>query len=86
MKKAADDSGEAFVFVASMSKKDRILQFNEELTKYLCQNAKGADSCDLELVMDTSKPDVMSPGSEPPSGSTFAFEMPALSARLYKVE
>ena len=86
VKKAADDSGEAFVFVASMSKKDRILQFNEELTKYLCQNAKGADSCDLELVMDTSKPDVMSPGSEPPSGSTFAFEMPALSARLYKVE
>ena len=86
VKKAADDSGEAFVFVASMSKKDRILQFNEELTKYLCQNAKGADSCDLELVMDTSKPDVMSPGSEPPSDSPFAFKMPALSAKLYIVK
>lgn len=85
VKKAADDS-EAFVFVASMSKKDRILQFNEELTKYLCRKAKGADSCDLELVMDTSKPEVMSPGSEPPSDSPFAFKVPALSAKLYIVK
>ena len=62
VKKAADGS-EAFVFVASMSRKDRTLQFNEDLTKYLCQKAKGADSCALDLVMDTSKPDVMSTDS-----------------------
>lgn len=85
VKKAADGS-EAFVFVASMSRKDRTLQFNEDLTKYLCQKAKSADSCDLELVMDTSKPDVMSTDSVLLSGSTFAFEMPALSARLFKVK
>ena len=85
VKKAADGS-EAFVFVASMSRKERTLQFEEGLIKSLCQKAKGADSCDLELVMDTSKPEVMSPGSEPPSDSPFAFEMPALSARLYKVK
>ena len=86
VKKAADDSGEAFVFVASMSRKERTLQFEEGLIKSLCQKAKGADSCDLELVMDTSKPEVMSPGSEPPSDSPFAFKMPALSARLFKVK
>ena len=86
MKKAADDSGEAFVFVASMSRKERTLQFEEGLIKSLCQKAKGADSCDLELVMDTSKPEVMSPGSEPPSDSPFAFKMPALSAKLYIVK
>jgi len=86
VKKAADDSGEAFVFVASMSRKERTLQFEEGLIKSLCQKAKGADSCDLELVMDTSKPEVMSPGSEPPSDSPFAFKMPALSARLYIVK
>lgn len=85
VKKAADGN-EAFVFVASMSRKDRTLQFNEDLTKYLCQKAKSADSCDLELVMDTSKPDVMSTDSVLLSGSTFAFEMPALSARLFKVK
>lgn len=85
VKKAADGSGEAFVFVASMSKKERTLQFEGDLIKDLCQKAKGVDSCDLELVMDTSKPDVMSPGSEPPSDSPFAFKMPALSAKLYKV-
>lgn len=82
VKKAADGS-EAFVFVASMSRKDRTLQFDEEMAKYLCQKAKGADSCDLDLVMDTSKPDVMSTVQD---SSKFAFEMPALSARLYKVE
>ena len=86
VKKAADDSGEAFVFVASMSRKERTLQFEEGLIKSLCQKAKGADSCDLELVMDTSKPEVMSPGSEPPSDSPFAFKMPALSAKLYIVK
>ena len=85
VKKAADGS-EAFVFVASMSRKDRTLQFNEDLTKYLCQKAKGADSCALDLVMDTSKPDVMSTDSVLLEGSTFAFEMPALSARLFKVK
>ena len=85
VKKAADDS-EAFVFVASMSKKERTLQFEGGLIKYLCQKAKGADSCDLDLVMDTSKPEVMSPGSEPPSDSPFAFKMPALSAKLYIVK
>ena len=85
VKKAADDS-EAFVFVASMSKKERTLQFEGGLIKELCQRAKGADSCDLELVMDTSKPEVMSPGSEPPSDSPFAFKMPALSAKLYIVK
>ena len=82
VKKAADGS-EAFVFVASMSRKDRTLQFDDEMAKYLCQKAKGADSCDLDLVMDTSKPDVMSTVQD---SSKFAFEMPALSARLYKVE
>lgn len=82
VKKAADGS-EAFVFVASMSRKDRTLQFDDEMAKYLCQKAKGADSCDLDLVMDTSKPDVMSTVQD---RSKFAFEMPALSARLYKVE
>ena len=82
VKKAADGS-EAFVFVASMSRKDRTLQFDDEMAKYLCQKAKGADSCDLDLVMDTSKPDVMSTVQDI---SKFAFEMPALSARLYKVE
>ncbi len=86
VKKAADGSGEAFVFVASMSRKDRTLQFDDEMTKYLCQKAKGADSCDLDLVMDTSKPDVRSTDSVLLSGSTFAFEMPALSARLFKVK
>ena len=85
VKKAADNS-EAFVFVASVSRKDRTLQFNEDLTKYLCQKAKGADSCALDLVMDTSKPDVMSTDSVLLEGSTFAFEMPALSARLFKVK
>lgn len=58
--KKATDGSEAFVFVASMSRKDRTLQFDDEMAKYLCQKAKGADSCDLDLVMDTSKPDVMS--------------------------
>lgn len=86
VKKAVGDSDEAFVFVASMSRKDRTLQFNEDLTKYLCQKAKGADSCALDLVMDTSKPDVMSTDSVLLEGSTFAFEMPALSARLFKVK
>jgi len=86
VKKAADGSGEAFVFVASMSRKDRTLQFDDEMTKYLCQKAKGADSCDLDLVMDTSKPDVRSTDSVLLNGSTFAFEMPALSARLFKVK
>ena len=85
VKKAADGS-EAFVFVASMSRKDRTLQFNEDLTKYLCQKAKGADSCALDLVMDTSKPDVRSTDSLLLNGSKFAFEMPALSARLFKVK
>ena len=85
VKKAADGS-EAFVFVASMSRKDRTLQFNEDLTKYLCQKAKSADSCDLDLVMDTSKPDVRSTDSVLLNGSTFAFEMPALSAKLYIVK
>ena len=85
VKKAADGS-EAFVFVASMSRKDRTLQFNEDLTKYLCQKAKSADSCDLDLVMDTSKPDVRSTDSVLLNGSKFAFEMPALSARLYIVK
>lgn len=84
VKKAAD--GEAFVFVASMSRKDRTLQFEEGPTKGLCQKAKGADSCELELVMDTSKPEVMSTDSVRLNGSTFAFEMPALSARLYIVK
>ena len=81
--KKATDGSEAFVFVASMSRKDRTLQFDDEMAKYLCQKAKGADSCDLDLVMDTSKPDVMSTVQD---SSKFAFEMPALSARLYKVE
>lgn len=86
VKKAVGDSDEAFVFVASMSRKDRILQFDEKLTSYLCKKAKGADSCELELVMDTSKPDVRSTDSVHLNGSTFAFEMPALSARLYIVK
>jgi len=86
VKKAADGSGEAFVFVASMSRKDRTLQFDDEMTKYLCQKAKGVDSCKLELKMDTSKqPEIMST-SESLSGPQFAFEMPALSAKLYEVE
>ena len=91
VKKAADNS-EAFVFVASVSRKDRTLQFDEELTKYLCQKAIQADSCKLKLVMDTSKvketstlENVMSTDEVTLGDSTFAFAMPALSARLFEV-
>ena len=91
VKKAADNS-EAFVFVASVSRKDRTLQFDEELTKYLCRKAIQADSCKLKLVMDTSKvketstlENVMSTDEVTLGDSTFAFAMPALSARLFEV-
>ena len=91
VKKAADNS-EAFVFVASVSRKDRTLQFDEELTKYLCRKAIQEDSCKLKLVMDTSKvketstlENVMSTDEVTLGDSTFAFAMPALSARLFEV-
>lgn len=82
--KTTADKSDAFVFVMSTSEIERKLNFNEDVSKYVCQKAKNTDTCSLELVIDTSKPTVTAVDAETLEGS-FSFNMKPESVKLYKV-
>lgn len=83
--KKSNRDGDPFVFVMSTSTKDRSLRLSSGLSQYLCQKAVGQNNCSLELVMDTSAPDVTPIAETKIGGRELIFNLQALSAQYYKV-